>query len=170
MHYRCFNCETVSQVDVQTHPQYTPTRLVGSITGAFSSLVPILCIPFQCFYESHFSTFGWHFKHQNYNRVLVFKNFGGLSFPTFLKHVKHRPICHENKNNGLQRCLFAQTIGVPCKYQLNTHPKHQSYNRVLVFQHLGILVFQIFGNVPDTGLVAMTTKTTDHRDVSLPKQ
>ena len=49
-------------------------------------------------------------------------------------------------------------------------PQTPNYNRVLVFQILGVLVFQLLQKVPNTGLVAMTTTTIDCRGVSLPRQ
>ena len=64
-------------------------------------------------------------------------------------------------------------VNVPCVAEVvNRSLKADctDFNKVLAFQLLGVLVFQLFQKVPNAGLVAMTTETMDCRDISWPKQ
>ena len=56
------------------------------------------------------------------------------------------------------------------KYQIDRTSNTKVIYIYMVFQILGVLVFQLFQKVPNTGLVVMTTKTRYCRDVSWPKQ
>ena len=63
---------------------------------------------------------------------------------------------------GLKRRVLAKTMPVPSINFIDP--------QTLVFQILGVLVFQLLQKVPNTGLVTMTTITMDCRNVSWPRQ
>ena len=79
----------------------------------------------------------------------------GVSFPTFTKGAKHRLVSMTTMTIDC-RDVLAQTMALQSINLID--PQTQNYNRVLVFQRLVVLLFQLLQKVPNTGLVAMTTK------------